>query len=155
MGDGWLASRSRPRAACLLYNLATYQKLTITMLQGLARLLELLSDWFNQTLGEKLLEHLQRWLDPETLLKGQVAWNPGEEPVVAALIMDLFHLLPRMASKFLETHGERPGLVVLTIELEEKLSALPGQFWEAHGKGPGLEVPTTELEQKLSALQGR
>ena len=41
-------------------------------LQGLARLLELLSDWFNLTLGDKLLEHLKNWLNPEKQLTGQV-----------------------------------------------------------------------------------
>ena len=43
---------------------------------------------------------------------------------MASLILELFHRLPKMASRFLETHGERPGLVVLTIELEEKLAQL-------------------------------
>jgi hypothetical protein len=37
--------------------------------QGLARLLELiLSNWFNVTLGDqKLMEHLNKWLEPENL----------------------------------------------------------------------------------------
>lgn len=43
---------------------------------------------------------------------------------VAAEVLDLFHLLPRQAVKFLETQAQgKPGLVVLTIELEEKLQA--------------------------------
>jgi hypothetical protein len=40
--------------------------------QGLGRLLELLFDLFNPTLGEKLLEHLRRWQDPESLKGLQV-----------------------------------------------------------------------------------
>lgn len=48
----------------------------------------------------------------------------GEDAEVAAHILQLFHLLPRVASRFLETREERLGLVVLTIELEEKLPQL-------------------------------
>jgi hypothetical protein len=43
------------------------------------RLLELLRDWFNPVLGEKLLDHLKHWLDPESLIKGgPFAWKSGE-----------------------------------------------------------------------------
>lgn len=45
--------------------------------QGLSRLVDLLYEWFNLTLGEKLLDHLKRWLDPEKLLVG-VMWKDGE-----------------------------------------------------------------------------
>ena len=44
--------------------------------KGLYRLLELLSDWFNLTLGEKLIDHLTRWLDPDQM-GGQVGWRQG------------------------------------------------------------------------------
>jgi len=54
------------------------------LLQGLARLLELLSSWFNVTLGGKLLEHLKKWLEPEKLAQSQKSWKAGEEPKVAA-----------------------------------------------------------------------
>lgn len=45
----------------LLGPLTFHYKLTVSFLQGLGRLLELLSDLFNQTLGDKLMEHLRRW----------------------------------------------------------------------------------------------
>lgn len=54
------------------------------LLQGLARLLELLSNWFNVTLGGKLLEHLKKWLEPEKLAQCQKSWKAGEEPKIAA-----------------------------------------------------------------------
>ena len=54
------------------------------LLQGLARLLELLSNWFNVTLGVKLLDHLKKWLEPEKLAQSQRSWKPGDEPKVAA-----------------------------------------------------------------------
>ena len=45
------------------------------------RLLSLLSNFFNLTLGEKLLEHLRRWTDPETINKAK-AFKPGDEVTV-------------------------------------------------------------------------
>ncbi|KAL2497631.1 Phosphatidylinositol 3- and 4-kinase family protein with FAT domain [Abeliophyllum distichum] len=91
------------------------------LLQGLARLLELLSNWFNVTLGGKLLEHLKKWLEPEKLAQSQKSWKAGEEPKIAAAIIELFHLLPSAAGKFLDE------LVTLTIDLEATLP--PGQFY--------------------------
>lgn len=100
----------------VLLNLRDYSRLTVPLLQGLARLLSLLSSWFNTTLGEKLLEHLQKWTDPERSIIPQRLWVVGEEPLVAAAILDLFALLPQ-ASKFVES------LVKTTIKLEIALPA--------------------------------
>ena len=47
-----LQSSLRP----ILLNLADYRKLSVPLLHGLARLLDLLSNFFNLTLGEKLLD---------------------------------------------------------------------------------------------------
>ena len=49
----------------MLVNLADYRKLNVPLLEGLSRLLELLSSWFNVTLGEKLLDYLQKWAEPD------------------------------------------------------------------------------------------
>ncbi|KAI9081282.1 hypothetical protein K1719_036782 [Acacia pycnantha] len=105
----------------ILVNLAHTKNLSMPLLQGLARLLELLSNWFNVTLGSKLLEHLKRWLEPEKLAQSQKSWKAGEEPKIAAAIIELFHLLPAAASKFLDE------LVTLTIDLEGALP--PGQVY--------------------------
>ncbi|KAL6010354.1 hypothetical protein ACLOJK_000785 [Asimina triloba] len=112
-----LQSSLRP----ILVNLAHTKSLTMPLLLGLARLLELLSNWFNVTLGGKLLEHLKKWLEPEKLAQCQKSWKPGEEPKIAAAIIELFHLLPPAAGKFLDE------LVTLTIDLEASL--LQGQFY--------------------------
>ena len=85
------------------------------LLQGLAQLLEFLSNWFNVTLGGKLLEHQKKWLEPEKLMQNQTAWKAGEEPKFATTIVELFHLLPPAAGKFLD------DLVVLKMELEAAL----------------------------------
>lgn len=68
----------------ILVNLAHTKNLSMPLLQGLARLLELLSHWFNVTLGGKLLEHLKKWLEPEKLAQSQKSWKAGEEPKIAA-----------------------------------------------------------------------
>ena len=94
----------------VLLNLRDYTRLSINLLRGLSRLLSLLSSWFNKTLGEKLLDHLQKWTDP-IRLKSQNIWKEGEEPDVAAAIVDLFVLLPH-ASQFVEP------LVKTVIKLE-------------------------------------
>lgn len=112
-----LQSSLRP----ILVNLAHTKNLSMPLLQGLGRLLELLSNWFNVTLGGKLLEHLKKWLEPEKLAQCQKSWKAGEEPKIAAAIIELFHLLPSAAGKFLDE------LVPLTIELEAALP--PGQFY--------------------------
>ena len=67
-----------------MVNLAHTKSLNMPLLQGLARLLELLSNWFNVTLGIKLLDHLKKWLEPEKLAQCQKSWKNGDEPKVAA-----------------------------------------------------------------------
>lgn len=125
----------------ILLNLREHTKLSLPLLRGLSRLLGLLSSWFNKTLGEKLLEHLHKFGEPGTcyyylvsVCSGSIAllislrianfvdkimrlqvFNPGDEPLIAAAVMDLFALLPQ-ASYFVES------LVKQTIQLE---SALP------------------------------
>ena len=70
--------------------------------QGLARLLDLLSEWFNLTLGDKLLEHLRMWLDPETLVKVRIlavqGW--GLDLAVHACCVFLFWRQPPMVYSF-------------------------------------------------------
>jgi hypothetical protein len=99
----------------VLLNLRDYTRLSPHLLRGLSRLLSLLSSWFNKTLGEKLLDHLQKWTDPNRM-KAQKIWPEGEEPDVAAAIVDLFVLLPHAA------HFVEP-LVKTTIKLEACLPA--------------------------------
>lgn len=45
-----------------------------------------------------------------------VAWALGEQPAVAAAILELFHLLPAQSAKFMETEGEPPCLDVLLVQ---------------------------------------
>ena len=57
--------------------------------------------------GDKLIDHLKHWMNPEEVSNQtvQVAWQLGEQPAVAAAILELFHLLPAQSAKFMETEG--------------------------------------------------
>ncbi|KAK9813301.1 hypothetical protein WJX72_012102 [[Myrmecia] bisecta] len=141
-----LQSSLRP----ILVHLAFYNKLKLPLLKGLARLLELLANWFNVTLGDKLIQHLKKWLEPEKLLSVARAWEAGQEAPIAAQILDLFHLLPPQASKFLLSEGDRPGLVVLTIELELALGQMPGSQPPSKMWSP-YRLPLTKFLNKYAA----
>ncbi|PSC74456.1 transformation transcription domain-associated -like [Micractinium conductrix] len=112
----------------ILTDLAFYNCINLRLLRHLHRLLDLLSGQFNVTLGDKLSEHLKKWIDVSNVLQPPqpVSWAQGTEWEVAAGMLNIFHKLPSQAKKFLETQGERPGIVVLTIGLEESLPKLPG-----------------------------
>ncbi|KAK8653078.1 hypothetical protein V6N13_127093 [Hibiscus sabdariffa] len=133
-----LQSSLRP----ILVNLAHTKNLSMPLLQGLARLLELLSNWFNVTLGGKLLEHLKKWLEPEKLAQSQKSWKAGEEPKIAAAIIELFHLLPHAASKFLDE------LVTLTIDLEGALAS--GQVYSEINSP--YRLPLTKFLNRYATL---
>ncbi len=95
----------------VLSNLSDYKKLSLSYLQGLSRILELLSHWFNVNLGDKLLEHLDHWADPQKIVMLKRG-SPGTESRIGAAIIDLFHLLPPAASKFID------ALVYMVVKLE-------------------------------------
>uniref|UniRef100_A0A6N2M667 FAT domain-containing protein n=1 Tax=Salix viminalis TaxID=40686 RepID=A0A6N2M667_SALVM len=133
-----LQSSLRP----ILVNLAHTKNLSLPLLQGLARLLELLSSWFNVTLGGKLLEHLKKWLEPEKLAQSLKSWKAGEEPKIAAAIIELFHLLPHAASKFLDE------LVTLTIDLEGAFP--PGQVYSEINSP--YRLPLTKFLNRYATL---
>lgn len=61
----------------LLMNLANHKSLTLPLLKGLSQLLELLAMWFNPNLGDKLLDHLRNWLEPDKILNEQHSWKAG------------------------------------------------------------------------------
>ncbi|OMO92322.1 hypothetical protein COLO4_17676 [Corchorus olitorius] len=105
MPKEFLQSSLRP----ILVNLARTKNLSMPLLQCLACLLELFTNYFDVTLGGKLLEHLKKWLELDKLAQSQKSWKAGEEPKFSAAIIELFCLLPHAASKILDE------LVTLTI----------------------------------------
>lgn len=112
----------------ILVNLRDHKKLSIPLLKGLTRLLALLSSWFNKSLGDKMLEHLQRFLEPNKIIELKL-WRSGEEPLVAAAVMDLFSELPQ-ASGFVE------ALVKTTIRLESVLSSYGSGYFISPFRDP-------------------
>jgi len=128
-----LQSSLRP----ILLNLAVHHNLSLGLLQGLSRLLELLSNCFNVTLGEKLLEHLHKWLEPDKITQSKV-WKAGEEVRVAAATLDLFHLLPPAPQKFMDPIV---GLVVKLEALYPSAGLHSGEEDEVQTEGSVFRAP--------------
>ncbi|CAB4408939.1 unnamed protein product [Rhizophagus irregularis] len=100
----------------ILVNLSDHKKLTVQGLDGLARLLELLTNYFKVEIGKKLLDHLIQWAEPTVLQ--EAAGKPlieVESIRIIVAILNVFHLLPSAAHIFL---GD---LVPIVLNLEEQL----------------------------------
>ncbi|CAG8576103.1 11483_t:CDS:10, partial [Acaulospora morrowiae] len=99
----------------ILVNLSDHKKLTVQGLEGLARLLELLTNYFKVEIGKKLLDHLRQWAEPSVLQ--EAAGKPIEiEPIkIIVSILNVFHLLPSAANIFLD------DLVLIVLDLEDKI----------------------------------
>lgn len=87
----------------MLMNLSDHKKLTVSGLEALARLLELLITYFKVEIGRKLLDHLMAWAQPgmlHTTASEELEHNPTVKVIVA--ILNIFHLLPPKAYTFME-----------------------------------------------------
>ncbi|KAJ2447912.1 transcription-associated protein 1, partial [Coemansia sp. RSA 2424] len=87
----------------ILMNLSDYKRLTVASLDGLARLLQLLTNYFKVEVGRKLLDHMQQWANPQLL---QAALEKSIEDMheikILVAILQVFHLLPSSASVLLD-----------------------------------------------------
>jgi transformation/transcription domain-associated protein len=84
-------------------NLADPKRLSVPGLEGLARLLELLTHYFKVEIGHKLLDHFRIVADPQMLQassKLPLIDNEGITKLVR--LANIFHLLPSAANIFLE-----------------------------------------------------
>lgn len=87
----------------MLMNLSDHKKLTVSGLEALARLLELLISYFRVEIGRKLLDHLMAWAQINTLR--QIALQDLENNHTVQIVMailNIFHLLPAKAYTFME-----------------------------------------------------
>ncbi|KAJ7638852.1 FAT domain-containing protein [Roridomyces roridus] len=86
----------------ILMNLADPKRLSVPGLEGLARLLELLTNYFKVEIGHKLLDHFRIVADP--LLLSSASKSLGENEGITKLVRlaNIFHLLPSAANIFLE-----------------------------------------------------
>lgn len=87
----------------VLINLAEAKRLTLAGLEGLSKVLQLLTSYFKAEIGKKLLDHVTVWADQKLLedLSGKPLLESMEIKIIAA-ILDVFHLLPPSANLFLE-----------------------------------------------------
>ena len=100
----------------ILMNLQNPEKLNVKGLQGLARLLALLTNYFKVEIGERLLSHLTHIATTQALQKSSFALieqNPQMQIVIA--VLNIFHLLPSAAASFMH------DLVNKVLELEDAL----------------------------------
>ncbi|KAG7751109.1 hypothetical protein KL911_003556 [Ogataea haglerorum] len=87
----------------MLMNLSDHKKLSVSGLEALSRLLELLISYFKVEIGRKLLDHLMAWAQPQTLqrIALQELDNNSTVQIIVA-ILNIFHLLPPQAYTFME-----------------------------------------------------
>ena len=81
----------------IIVKLADHKNLSLHLSSGLSKLLVLLGSRFNPQLAEKLLDHLQHWKDSKKLIDSNV-FRPGEEPLIAASLVNLFQYFPNVES---------------------------------------------------------
>ena len=100
----------------ILTTLSNHKTLSVAGLEGLARLLELLTNYFKVEIGKKLLDHLKQWAEPKVLQ--EAAGKPlseNHEIKIIVAILNIFHLLPAAAHIFLD------DLITVVLEMEGHL----------------------------------
>lgn len=100
----------------ILMNLQDPKKLSEQGLDGLARLLALLTNYFKTEIGERLLGHMGVIADPVTLQRASfslIEQKQSMKIIIAAF--NVFHLLPPTATVFME------GLIDKVLDLEKSL----------------------------------
>ncbi|KAF5387961.1 hypothetical protein D9615_000446 [Tricholomella constricta] len=87
----------------ILMNLADPKRLSVPGLEGLARLLELLTNYFKVEIGHKLLDHFRIVADPQMLIdSSRLPLSNNEGITKLVRLANIFHLLPSAANIFLE-----------------------------------------------------
>ncbi|KAI0698576.1 hypothetical protein BC835DRAFT_1541792 [Cytidiella melzeri] len=87
----------------ILMNLADPKRLSVSGLEGLARLLELLTNYFKVEIGHKLLDHFRIVADPQMLQQSsRLSLMENEGITKLNRLVNIFHLLPSAANIFLD-----------------------------------------------------
>lgn len=100
----------------ILMNLSDPKRLNVAGLEGLARLLELLTNYFKVEIGSRLLDHLKNLA--ETSVMQQTSFKLLEQTTnirVISAILNIFHLLPPAAVMFMN------DMFSIVLDLEGKL----------------------------------
>lgn len=107
----------------ILMNLADPKRLSVPGLEGLARLLELLTNYFKVEVGHKLLDHFRQLADPQTLQEASKDLLSENDAIMKLVrLANIFHLLPANADCFLE---DFINLIVVTEDKMEFSSRSP------------------------------
>lgn len=100
----------------ILVNLQDPKKLSVQGLDGLARLLALLTNYFKVEIGERLLVHMNTIADGPALQKSSFALiEQNSQMKIIVAILNIFHLLPATAAVFMK------DLINKVLELESSL----------------------------------
>ena len=87
----------------ILMNLQDPKRLSVAGLEGLARLLTLLTNYFKVEIGARLLDHMKVIADDMTLQKVSFTYVEQNSAMrIVAAIFNIFHLLPAAAASFME-----------------------------------------------------
>lgn len=114
----------------ILMNLADPKRLSIGGLEGLARLLMLLTNYFKVEIGSKLLDHFRYIAEPQMLrASAKIPLCDNESITKLVRLVNIFHLLPSSANIFLK------DLVDAVVQTEAQLhSTSKSPFSEPLGK---------------------
>ena len=100
----------------VLANLQDPRRLSCHGLDGLARLLQLLTTYFKVEIGARLLDHIKVLAEPGAMQRISFSLiEQNEQMKIIAAVFNIFHLLPAAAEHFKER------LIDTVLELEEKL----------------------------------
>ncbi|KAJ1922206.1 transcription-associated protein 1 [Mycoemilia scoparia] len=100
----------------ILLNLSDHKHLNVVSLEGLARLMKLLTNYFKVEVGRKLLDHLRQLADAAKLRQAATKTIKDIQDIkVFVAIFNVFHLLPSSASVLMEE------LVTAVLQLEAYL----------------------------------
>ncbi|KAL9093662.1 MAG: hypothetical protein Q9159_000191 [Coniocarpon cinnabarinum] len=100
----------------ILYSLQDAARLRLENLLCLARLLQILKNYFKVEIGARLLDNVPQIANNETLQRASFHLAEQNEAIkMVKAIFEIFHLLPPAASTFME------GLINRALELEKTL----------------------------------
>ncbi|EHL01430.1 putative Transcription-associated protein 1 [Glarea lozoyensis 74030] len=100
----------------VLANLQDPRRLSVHGLDGLARLLQLLTTYFKVEIGARLLDHIKILAEPAMLQRISFTMIEQTDAVkVISAVFNIFHLLPPAAEQFKER------LINTVMDLEDKL----------------------------------
>ena len=102
----------------LLMNLQDYKKLSVATLDGLARLLRLLTNYFKTEIGDRLMAHMETLAQGDPAVLQRISFGLVEqarETKIVAATFHIFHLLPPTAA------GMLPRLVAKVLDFEARL----------------------------------